>query len=156
ARASGSPPSSGGNSRTAITRRCTAWRLRPPASRCIRSGSVSIRANRRCQLSRGADGPFRRGTMRQAILTDKAPKPMGPYSQAILENGFIFVAGQGCTNPATGKLELGDVRSETTRVFENIKAILDAAGSSLAQVVKVNVYLRDINDFAAMNEVYAT
>src|SRR5437016_14654480 len=94
--------------------------------------------------------------MRQAILTDKAPRPLGPYSQAILEAGFIFVAGQGCTNPATDKLELGDVRSETKRVFENIRAILEAGGSSLDDVVKCNVYLRDINDFAAMNEVYGT
>jgi 2-iminobutanoate/2-iminopropanoate deaminase len=94
--------------------------------------------------------------MRNAILTEKAPQPIGPYSQAIVENGFIFVAGQGCMNPATGKLELGDVRSETKRVFENMRAILEAAGSSLEKVVKCNVYLRDINDFAAMNEVYAT
>jgi 2-iminobutanoate/2-iminopropanoate deaminase len=94
--------------------------------------------------------------MRKAILTDQAPKPIGPYSQAIVEGDFIFVAGQGCTNPATGKLELGDVKSETKRTFLNMKAILEAAGSSLQKVVKCNVYLRDINDFGAMNEVYAT
>jgi 2-iminobutanoate/2-iminopropanoate deaminase len=94
--------------------------------------------------------------MRHAILTDKAPKPIGPYSQAVIENGFVFVAGQGCTNPATGKLELGDATSETKRVFENMRAILEAAGSGLEHVVKCNVYLRDIKDFAAMNEVYAT
>jgi len=94
--------------------------------------------------------------MRKAVLTEKAPKPLGPYSQGIIEGDFIFVAGQGCTNPATGKLERGDVRSETKQVFENIRAILEAAGSSLERVVKCNVYLRDINDFAAMNEVYAT
>jgi 2-iminobutanoate/2-iminopropanoate deaminase len=94
--------------------------------------------------------------MRNAILTDKAPKPLGPYSQAIVDSGLIFVAGQGCTNPATGKLELGDVRSETKRAFENVRAILEAAGSSLDDILKCNVYLRDINDFAAMNEVYAT
>ena len=94
--------------------------------------------------------------MRKAVLTEKAPKPLGPYSQGIIEGDFIFVAGQGCTNPATGKLERGDVRSETKQVFENIQAILEAAGSSLERVVKCNVYLRDINDFAAMNEVYAT
>ena len=94
--------------------------------------------------------------VRKAIVTDKAPKPLGPYSQAIIEGDFIFVAGQGCTNPETGKLELGDVRSETERTFENVSAILDAAGSSLDDVTKCNVYLRDINDFAAMNEVYKT
>ena len=94
--------------------------------------------------------------MRTAIVTDQGPKPVGPYSQAIVEGGFIFVAGQGPINPVTGSLELGDARSETKRVFENIQAILEAAGSSLEHVVKCNVYLRDIADFAAMNEVYAT
>ena len=94
--------------------------------------------------------------MRNAILTDTAPKPMGPYSQAVIEGDLIFVAGQGPINPGTGSLELGDVRAETKRVFENLRAILQAAGSSLDHVVKCNVYLRDINDFAAMNEVYAT
>ena len=94
--------------------------------------------------------------MRNAILTDKAPKPVGPYSQGIIEGNFIFVAGQGCINPATGLLERGDVRSETKQTFANLKAILEAAGSSLDDVVKCNVYLRDINDFAAMNEVYQT
>ncbi|HUC41087.1 MAG TPA: Rid family detoxifying hydrolase [Gemmatimonadales bacterium] len=94
--------------------------------------------------------------MRKAIVTEQGPKPVGPYSQAIVEGDFIFVSGQGPINPGTGSLELGDVRSETKRVFENLRAILEAAGSSLGQVMKCNVYLRDIKDFAAMNEVYAT
>jgi len=94
--------------------------------------------------------------MRHAIQTDKAPKPIGPYSQAIVEGDFIFLAGQGPTNPATNKVEHGDVTSETKQTFENMKAILEAAGSSLDKVVKCNVYLRDIKDFAAMNEVYKT
>jgi 2-iminobutanoate/2-iminopropanoate deaminase len=94
--------------------------------------------------------------MRNAIMTDKAPTPIGPYSQAVVEGDFIFVSGQGCINPQTGKLEIGDVRSETKRTFENVRAILEAAGSSLDHVVKCNVYLRDIKDFAAMNEVYET
>jgi len=94
--------------------------------------------------------------MRKAVQTDKAPKPVGPYSQAIIEGDFIFVAGQGPIDPRTGTRETGNVRAETTRVFENLKGILEAAGSSLEQVVKCNVYLRDINDFAAMNEVYKT
>ena len=94
--------------------------------------------------------------MRKAVQTDQAPQPKGPYSQAIIDGDFIFVAGQGPTNPATGKLELGDARAETKRVFENIRAILQAAGASLDDVVKCNVYLRDINDFAAMNGVYET
>jgi 2-iminobutanoate/2-iminopropanoate deaminase len=94
--------------------------------------------------------------MRKAVSTDQAPRPVGPYSQAIVEGDFIFVAGQGPINPGTGSLELGDVRAETKRVFENIKAILQAAGSSLDHVVKCNVYLREIKDFSAMNEVYQT
>jgi len=94
--------------------------------------------------------------VRKAILTDQAPKPMGPYSQGTIEGDFIFVAGQGPINPGTGSLELGDVRLETKQVFENLRAILQAAGASLDDVVKCNVYLRDINDFAAMNEVYQT
>jgi len=92
--------------------------------------------------------------VRNAIVTETAPKPVGPYSQAIVDGDFVFVSGQGPINPATGKLELGDARSETKRVFENLRAILQAAGSSLDHVVKCNVYLRDINDFAAMNAVY--
>jgi len=94
--------------------------------------------------------------LRTAIVTEKAPKPVGPYSQAVIEGDFIFVAGQGCIDPLTGTPERGDVRSETKRTFENLRAILQAAGASLDDVVKCNVYLRDINDFAAMNEVYAT
>lgn len=94
--------------------------------------------------------------MRKAVTTEKAPKPLGPYSQAIVDGDLIFVSGQGATSPQTGKKETGDVRSETKRTFENLRAILEAAGSSLDDVLKCNVYLRDINDFAAMNEVYAT
>jgi 2-iminobutanoate/2-iminopropanoate deaminase len=92
--------------------------------------------------------------VRKAIVTEKGPKPVGPYSQAIVEGDFIFVSGQGPINPQTGQLELGDARSETKRTFENIRAILQAAGLSFDHVLKCNVYLRDINDFAAMNEVY--
>ena len=94
--------------------------------------------------------------MRNAIVTATGPKPVGPYSQAIVDGDFVFVSGQGPINPGTGSLELGDVRAETKRVFENLRAILQAAGSSLDHVMKCNVYLRDINDVAAMNEVYAT
>jgi 2-iminobutanoate/2-iminopropanoate deaminase len=94
--------------------------------------------------------------MRQPVKTDQAPTPIGPYSQAIVENGFIFLAGQGPTNPATGKAEIGDVRAETRQTFANIRAILAAAGVTLDDVVKCNVYLKNIDDFAAMNEVYAS
>jgi 2-iminobutanoate/2-iminopropanoate deaminase len=93
--------------------------------------------------------------MRNAVRTEKAPRPIGPYSQAVIENGLVFVAGQGPGNPETGQLEMGDVRSQTRRVFSNMRAILEAAGSSMEKVVRCNVYLKDIGDFAAMNEVYA-
>jgi 2-iminobutanoate/2-iminopropanoate deaminase len=93
--------------------------------------------------------------MRKSVTTDQAPLPIGPYSQAIVENGFVFLAGQGPADPKTG-YQPADVQTETRRTFANIKAILEAAGSSLENVVKVNVYLRDIKDFQAMNEVYKT
>lgn len=92
--------------------------------------------------------------MRRVIHTLEAPRPRGPYSQAIVADGFVFVAGQVAINPKTNELELGDIRSETRRTIENIRVILDAAGSSLPDVVRVNVYLADIKDFDAMNEVY--
>jgi 2-iminobutanoate/2-iminopropanoate deaminase len=94
--------------------------------------------------------------MRKAVETTQAPRPVGPYSQAIVEGDFVFVAGQGPGNPQSGQLELGDVRQQTHRTLQNMKAILEAAGSSLDKVVKCNVYLKDIGDFAAMNEVYTT
>ena len=94
--------------------------------------------------------------MRKSVTTDLAPKPIGPYSQAVVENGFVFLAGQGPTDPKTGTYTPSDVQSETRQTFANMKAILEAAGSSLEKVVKCNVYLRDIKDFQAMNEVYKT
>jgi 2-iminobutanoate/2-iminopropanoate deaminase len=94
--------------------------------------------------------------MRTPVETDKAPRPVGPYSQAIIHGDFVFVSGQGPTNPATGEREPGDIKAQTRRTLDNMKAILEAAGSSLANVVKCNVYLRDIGDFQAMNEVYTS
>ena len=92
--------------------------------------------------------------MRQVVRTGKAPLPAGPYSQAVVAGGFVYVAGQGPTDPATGKRVTGGVQAETEQVLKNIQAILEAAGTSMANVVKVNVYLSDRNDFAAMNEIY--
>lgn len=92
--------------------------------------------------------------MRKAIHPAAAPRARGPYSPAIVADGFVFVAGQGSVNPKTNELELGDVRSETRRTLENIRLILSAAGSSLRDVVRVGVFLADMNDFVAMNEVY--
>jgi len=92
--------------------------------------------------------------MREVIRTSQGPRPRGPYSQAIVADGFVFVAGQAPVNPSTNELELGDVGSETRRTLENIRAILEAAGSSLRDVVRVGVFLADIKDFDAMNAVY--
>lgn len=93
--------------------------------------------------------------MKEVISTGGAPKAIGPYSQAIKANGFIFTAGQIALDPATGQLVEGDVARQTARVLESLKGIVEAAGSSLDRAVKATVYLKDMNDFAAMNEVYA-
>jgi len=94
------------------------------------------------------------GIMRQVISTNDGPKAIGPYSQAIKANGLVFVSGQVCLDPATQQLVGGDVSAQTERVLQNITGILKAAGSSLAQVVKTTVFLKSMNDFAAMNDVY--
>ena len=93
--------------------------------------------------------------MRDIVLTDKSPKPIGPYSQAIRANGFLYVSGQVALDPKTGELVGADVGQQTQRTLENIKGILEAAGSNLHHVVKTTVFLKDMNDFAAMNEAYA-
>jgi 2-iminobutanoate/2-iminopropanoate deaminase len=93
--------------------------------------------------------------MRNAVTTDQAPRPIGPYSQAVIDGDLLFLAGQGPIDPATGETRLGDIASQTRRTLDNVKAILEAAGSSLDKVIRCNVYLKDIGDFAAMNEVYA-
>lgn len=89
------------------------------------------------------------------VHTDKAPKAIGPYSQAATHGDLVFTAGQIALDPATMELVPGGVAEQTERVFANIKAVLEAAGSSLGQVVKTTVFLVDMADFAAMNEVYA-
>jgi 2-iminobutanoate/2-iminopropanoate deaminase len=91
----------------------------------------------------------------RAILTDRAPKPVATFSQAIEANGFIFVAGITPRDPKTGQVIEGDIALQTERVLENIKAIVEAAGSSLDRAVKTTVYLKDMDDFDAMNKVYA-
>jgi 2-iminobutanoate/2-iminopropanoate deaminase len=93
--------------------------------------------------------------LREVISTEKGPKPIGPYAQAIKANGFIFISGQGAGDPATRKIVEGGVAEQTARCLENLKAIVEAAGSSLDRAVRVGVFLKDMNDFAAMNEVYA-
>ena len=93
--------------------------------------------------------------MKDVVSTLRGPKPIGPYSQAIRANGFLFVSGQVAFDPLTGEFVGVDVRSQTERVMENLKAILEAAGVTLHHVVKTTVFLKDMNDFPAMNEVYA-
>ena len=92
--------------------------------------------------------------MKQVIATTGAPAAIGPYSQAIVSNGFVFVSGQIPLNPGGVLLE-GSIAEQTARVLDNLKAVLEASGSSLANVVKTTVYLKDMAEFAAMNEVYA-
>ena len=93
--------------------------------------------------------------MKEVISSDKAPQAIGPYAQAIKANGFVFTPGQIALDPATGQIAQGDVAHQTMRVLENLKGILEAAGSSLDRAVKATVYLKDMNDFSAMNEAYA-
>ncbi len=93
--------------------------------------------------------------MKEIISTSHGPKAIGPYSQAIRANGFVFISGQIAFDPATGHLVEGDVARQTERVLQNLRAIAEAAGSSLEKAVRTTVFLKDMNDFAAMNEVYA-
>ncbi len=90
--------------------------------------------------------------MKTVVATEQAPKAIGPYSQAIICNGFVFLSGQVPFDPATGQIVDGDIGLQTERVLNNLKAVLDAAGSSLDQVVKTTVFLKDMGDFAKMNE----
>ncbi|HEY1730684.1 MAG TPA: RidA family protein [Terriglobales bacterium] len=92
--------------------------------------------------------------MREVIATNDAPKAIGPYSQAIKANGFVFISGQIPLDPATQQLIEGDVAAQTERVLQNLSGILKAAGSSLENVVRCGVFLKSMADFAAMNEVY--
>ena len=93
--------------------------------------------------------------MKKIIMTAHAPKAIGPYSQAVVLNGFAFLSGQIPLDPSSGQLVEGDVAAQTERVLENIKAVLEASGSSLDRVVKTTVYLKSMGDFPKMNEVYA-
>ena len=92
--------------------------------------------------------------MREIISTKDAPRAIGPYSPAIKANGFIFVSGQVAIDPATQQVITGDVAAQTDRVLRNLSEILEAAGSGLGKVVRCGVFLKNMNDFAAMNAVY--
>ena len=91
----------------------------------------------------------------ESIYTGGAPKPVGPYSQAIRANGFLFVSGQLPLNPATGAVHGSDIAAQARQAMENVRAILEAAGSGLHKVVKTTLFLRDLEDFARCNEIYA-
>ena len=94
--------------------------------------------------------------MKKIISTPNAPAAIGPYSQAVVSNGFAFLSGQIPLDPATGQLiEARDIAAQTQRVLENLQAVLKACGSSFSKVVKTTVYLKDMGEFARMNEVYA-
>ena len=93
---------------------------------------------------------------RSIITTDGAPAAIGPYAQGVRVGNLIYTAGQGALDPITGQLVPGGIKEQTERTLENLKAILEAGGSSLGQVVKATVFLKDMNDFAAMNAVYAS
>ena len=92
---------------------------------------------------------------REAVQTENAPRAIGPYQQAIKANGFIYTAGQIPIDPKTANLVEGDISAQTRQVLENLKAVLEAGGSALDRVVKATVFLKNMADFAAMNEVYA-
>jgi len=92
--------------------------------------------------------------IRETVSTDNAPKAIGPYEQAIKVGEFVYTAGQIPIDPKTGNLVEGGIKEQTRQVLENLKAVLEAAGSSLDRVVKATVYLKNIADFAALNEVY--
>ncbi|MBI4725839.1 RidA family protein [candidate division TA06 bacterium] len=93
--------------------------------------------------------------MRQPIKTDKVPAAIGPYSQGVqYDNKLVFTSGQIPLDPKTGQLVEGDIKAQTRQVMENLKAVLEAGGSNLKKVIKCTVFLADMNDFAAMNEVY--
>jgi len=93
--------------------------------------------------------------MKRIIKTEDAPKAIGPYSQAVVAGGFVFASGQIPTDPATGQFVEGGITEQTEQVLRNLSKVLEAAGTGLERVVKTTVFLADMNDFAAMNEVYA-
>ncbi len=93
--------------------------------------------------------------MREIITPHKGPKPAGPYSPAVRQNGFVFISGQIPADPQTGELVTGSIEEQATRVLENVSAVLEGAGLTLADVVKTTVFLKNMDNFARMNETYA-
>lgn len=94
-------------------------------------------------------------TMKQEVKTAKAPRAIGPYSQAVIANGFVFCSGQIALDPASGELNTGPIEDQTRQVMKNLGAVLTAAGSSFDRVVKTTIFLQDMNDFSKVNQAYA-
>ncbi len=94
--------------------------------------------------------------MKTIIRTDKAPKPIGPYNQAIMANGLLYSAGQIAMDPGTGELIAGDIKDETRQTLENVKAILHEAGMDMRNIIKASIYILDMKAFKDINEVYAS
>lgn len=92
--------------------------------------------------------------MKEIVNTDRGPKPIGPYSQGVKANGLLYLSGQVALDPKTNEMMAGDIRQQTERTLENIKGILEGGGSNLHHVIKTTVFLKDMNEFAQMNEVY--
>ncbi|HLG17452.1 MAG TPA: Rid family detoxifying hydrolase [Blastocatellia bacterium] len=119
-------------------------------------GAAALKAGESpAPAQQGKPSPPKTNTRRQEVTTELAPKPVGPYSQAMVAGDMIYVAGQGPFNPKTGVIAGQGIAEQTEQTLANIKAILKAAGATLSDVVKVNVYLTDLGDFAKMNEVYS-
>jgi 2-iminobutanoate/2-iminopropanoate deaminase len=126
--------------------------VKKPAVKSVAAKKPAVKVPR-ASAKPAAKAP--RATKRTVIATELAPKAIGPYSQGIRANGFVFCAGQTPIDPETSKLIDGDIAAQTRRVLQNLNAILEAAGTSLAKVVKTTVFLTDMANFKAMNEVYA-
>src|SRR5579871_4816272 len=122
---------------------------------CLQSyGRVMLQRDDCANIHHRQLGPNQEADVKETIVTDAGPKAIGPYSQAIRANGFLFVSGQIALDPSTQQLAATDIKSQTERVLENLKGILESAGSSLDRVVRTTVFLVDMNEFAAMNEIY--
>ena len=124
-----------------------------PTKKTVKKTTAQKPAAKKPPVKKVAAAP--RATKRTVISTELAPKAIGPYSQAIRVNGFVFAAGQTPIDPVTSQLIEGDVSAQTRRVLQNVSAILEAAGTSLSKVVKTTVFLTDMANFKAMNAVYA-
>jgi reactive intermediate/imine deaminase len=117
-------------------------------------GASVVAQSSAAQTAQTAKTKAKAKSAKRKVLTDRAPKPAGPFSQAIIAGNTVYVAGQVAFSPRTGQVVEGGFEEQAVQVFENVKAILEGAGSSTANVVRVNVYLTDLTNFSKMNEIY--